>query len=262
MRELEKIARRIRLKALTAMHAAESGHPGASLSAADIVTALYFDVMDPGSDRFVLSKGHAAPILYAALNELGWISHLELMSLRQPDSPCQGHPDRKALECIDAGTGALGQGLSMAIGFAEAAHLNNWSNRAYCLLGDGECQEGQVWEAAMYAGAREISNVCAIIDRNGFQNEKSVADTLPYPDLAPQFGAFGWHVIEVDGHDFGFLREAFKDAKDTIYGPTVIIADTIKGRGVSFMEENNDWHGKVIDGMSFAKIKEELSDNH
>jgi transketolase len=260
MIELEKIARRIRLKALTAIHKAGSGHPGASLSAADILTALYFHNMDITDDRFILSKGHAAPALYATFNELGWISEEVLMSLRQIDSPCQGHPDRKALTCINAGTGALGQGLSIAIGYAEAFRLKGHNDHVYCLLGDGECQEGQVWEAAMYAGTRQLTNLCAIIDSNKFQNENSCAKTLDMGNIGDKWKAFGWHVREGDGHDFNFLKSALDIGRNVTFKPTLVVANTIKGKGVSFMENDNRWHGQVIGDLDYKFIKEELGD--
>jgi transketolase len=232
---------------------AGSGHPGGSLSAADIVTALYFKVMrhDPKNpqwldrDRFVLSKGHAAPILYAALAECGYFPVEELSTLRKLDSRLQGHTDRTLTPGVEMSAGSLGQGLSYGIGIALAGRLDNRDYQVYVLLGDGECDEGQVWEAAMFAPHHKVGNLTAIVDHNDLQLSGRVCDIMGIEPLTDKWRAFNWHVLEINGHDMGEILKALKKAREIKGKPTVIIAHTIKGKGVSFMEGNVDFHGKA-----------------
>jgi len=252
---LERRAQRIRRDIVEMLAAAGTGHPGGSLSAADIVTCLYFAVMrhrpeDPGwsdRDRFVLSKGHACPVLYAALAEAGYITRDLLTSLRRFGSPLQGHPDRRKLGLIEASTGSLGIGLSMGIGLALAARLRRSPSRTYVLLGDGECEEGQVWEAAMFGAHLRLGNLCAIIDFNRLQLDASVEEITDLEPLAAKWRAFNWHVVEIDGHDYAPILDAFAAAERTRDRPTVIVASTVKGKGVSFMENQLKYHGSVPD---------------
>jgi len=252
---LERRARRIRRDIVEMLAAAGTGHPGGSLSAADIVTCLYFAVMrhrpeDPGwsdRDRFVLSKGHACPVLYAALAEAGYITRDLLTSLRRFGSPLQGHPDRRKLGLIEVSTGSLGIGLSMGIGLALAARLRRSPSRTYVLLGDGECEEGQVWEAAMFGAHLRLGNLCAIIDFNRLQLDASVEEITDLEPLATKWRAFNWHVVEIDGHDYAPILDAFAEAERTRDRPTVIVASTVKGKGVSFMENQLKYHGSVPD---------------
>jgi transketolase len=252
---LERRARRIRRDIVEMLAAAGTGHPGGSLSAADIVTCLYFAVMrhrpeDPGwsdRDRFVLSKGHACPVLYAALAEAGYITRDLLTSLRRFGSPLQGHPDRRKLGLIEVSTGSLGIGLSMGIGLALAARLRRSPSRTYVLLGDGECEEGQVWEAAMFGAHLRLGNLCAIIDFNRLQLDASVEEITDLEPLAAKWRAFNWHVVEIDGHDYAPILDAFAAAERTRDRPTVIVASTVKGKGVSFMENQLKYHGSVPD---------------
>jgi len=251
--DLEKMARQLRRHVITMIATAGSGHPGGSLSAADIVTALYFKVMRhdpknpqwPDRDRFVLSKGHAAPILYAALAECGYFPIEELSTLRKLDSRLQGHTDRTLTPGVEMSAGSLGQGLSYGIGIALAGGLDKRDYRVYVLLGDGECDEGQVWEAAMFAPHHRMDNITAIIDHNDLQLDGRVCDIMALEPLADKWRAFNWHVLEINGHDMGEILEALKKAGDVKGKPTVIIAHTIKGKGVSFMEGNVDFHGKA-----------------
>jgi len=251
--EMEAIARRLRRHIITMTGKAGSGHPGGSLSAVEIVTALYFKVLrhkpsDPSwsdRDRFILSKGHAAPLLYAALAECGYFPVDELLTLRQLNSRLQGHTDCTLTPGVEMSAGALGQGLSFAIGVALAGRLNSQSYRVYVLLGDGECDEGQVWEGAMAAAHFKVDNLVAIIDNNGQQIDGWNRDVMNLEPFNKKWQAFGWHVIEVDGHDLTQLTQAFEQAKSVKGKPTVIIAHTIKGKGVSFMENNPDFHGKA-----------------
>jgi len=253
IKEMEAMAKRLRRHIITMIGKAGSGHPGGSLSAADIVTTLYFRVLrhkpqDPqwsGRDRFILSKGHAAPLLYAALAECGYFPVEELTTLRQLDSRLQGHTDRTVTPGVEMSAGALGQGLSFGIGIALAGRLNSQTYRVYVLLGDGECDEGQVWEAAMSAAHFKVDNLVAIVDNNGQQIDGWNCDVMNLEPFNKKWQAFGWHVIEVDGHDLTQLIDAFKQAKLVKGQPTVIIAHTIKGKGVSFMENNPDFHGKA-----------------
>jgi len=252
---LRRRAQRIRRDVIEMLAAAGSGHPGGSLSAADLVTCLYFAVMrhrpqDPAwvdRDRFVLSKGHACPVLYAALAEAGYITRDLLTSLRRFGSPLQGHPDRRKLGLVEASTGSLGIGLSMGIGFALAARLRRSPSRTYVLLGDGECEEGQIWEAAMFGAHLKLANLCAIVDFNRLQLDASVEEITDLEPLAAKWRAFNWHVIETDGHDCRRILRAFADAEATKDAPSVIVASTVKGKGVSFMENQLKYHGAVPD---------------
>ena len=247
------MAKRLRRHIITMIGKAGSGHPGGSLSAAEIVTTLYFRVLRhkpqdpqwPDRDRFILSKGHAAPLLYAALAECGYFPVEELSTLRQLDSRLQGHTDRTVTPGVEMSAGALGQGVSFGIGIALAGRLNSQDYRVYVLLGDGECDEGQVWEAAMSAAHFKVDNLTAIVDNNGQQIDGWNRDVMNLEPFNKKWQAFGWYVIEVDGHNFNQLIDAFEQAKLVKGQPTVIIAHTIKGKGVSFMENNPDFHGKA-----------------
>ena len=251
--ELEKMAKQLRRDVITMIATAGSGHPGGSLSAADIVTALYFKVMrhDPKNpqwldrDRFVLSKGHAAPILYAALAESGYFPLEELSTLRKLDSRLQGHTDRTLTPGVEMSAGSLGQGLSYGIGIALAGRLDKRDYQVYVLLGDGECDEGQVWEAAMFAPHHGVDNLTAIVDHNDLQLSGRVCDIMGLEPLVDKWRAFNWHVLEINGHDMGEILKALKKAREIKGKPTVIIAHTVKGKGVSFMEGNVDFHGKA-----------------
>lgn len=253
IKKMEEIAKRLRRHIITMTGKAGSGHPGGSLSAVEIVTALYFRLLrhkpsDPqwsDRDRFILSKGHAAPLLYAALAECGYFPVDELSTLRQLDSRLQGHTDRTVTPGVEMSAGALGQGLSFAIGIALAGRLNSQNYRAYVLLGDGECDEGQIWEGAMAAAHFKVDNLTAIVDNNKQQIDGWNRDVMNLDPFNKKWQAFGWHVIEVDGHDFTQLIDAFNQAKLVKGQPTIIIAHTIKGKGVSFMENNPDFHGKA-----------------
>jgi transketolase len=253
LKEMVALAKKIRRHIITMIGRAGSGHPGGSLSAVEIVTSLYFRVLrhkpnDPqwaDRDRFILSKGHAAPLLYAVLAECGYFPIAELATLRQLDSRLQGHTDRNLTPGVEMSAGALGQGLSFAIGVALAGRLNAKSYRVYVLLGDGECNEGQVWEAAMAAAHFKVDSLTAIVDRNRLQLNGWCCAVMESEPFAQKWRAFGWQVIEVDGHDFTQLSRAFARAEKVKGKPTVVIAHTIKGKGVSFMENNPDFHGKA-----------------
>ena len=251
--ELEKMANEIRKDIVTAVHSAKSGHPGGSLSSADIFTYLYFEEMnvDPANpkwedrDRFVLSKGHVAPGLYSTLAEKGYFPKEDLKTLRHTGSYLQRHPDMKHIPGIDMSSGSLGQGVSAAVGMAAAGKYDKKDYRVYTLTGDGEIQEGQIWEAAMWAGHRKLDNLVVIVDNNNLQIDGSVEDVCsPYP-IDKKFEAFNFHVINIDGNDFDQIRAAFKEARETKGMPTAIIAKTVKGKGVSFMENAAGWHGKA-----------------
>jgi len=251
--QLRHRARRIRRLIIEMLAAAGSGHPGGSLSAADIVTCLYFQVMhhrpnDPqweDRDRFILSKGHACPVLYAALAEAGYITRDLLTSLRRFGSPLQGHPDRRKLGLVEASTGSLGIGLSLGIGMALAARLRGSPARIYVMLGDGECEEGQIWEAAMFAPHQKLSNLCAIVDYNRLQLDASIEELTSLEPLADKWRSFQWHVLEIDGHNYEQILAAFHQAQGVTDRPTVIIAATVKGKGVSYMENQLKYHGSV-----------------
>ena len=264
--ELKKIANEVRKGIVTAVHSAKAGHPGGSLSAADIFTYLYFEEMnidpknptDPDRDRFVLSKGHTAPGYYSAMAQRGYFPVEELLTLRHVDSRLQGHPCMQDLPGIDMSSGSLGQGISAAVGMAIAGKLDNKSYRVYTLLGDGEIQEGQVWEASMLAGHRHLDNLVVIVDNNGLQIDGRIEDVnSPYP-IDKKFEAFNFHVINIDGNDFDQIEAAFKEARETKGMPTAIIAKTIKGKGVSFMEDQAGWHGKAPNDEQYAQAMEEL----
>lgn len=251
--ELELIARKLRRHVITMISAAGSGHPGGSLSAADIVTALYFDILKhdpknphwPDRDRFILSKGHAAPVLYAALAECGYFPIEWLTTLRKTGTCLQGHTDSTLTPGVDVSAGSLGQGLSIGIGMALAARLDNKGYRTYVLLGDGECDEGQVWEAAMFAPNYKLDNLTAIVDCNTLQLDGFTKDIMDLGPFMAKWAAFKWEVIEVNGHDMQQVTVALRQAATVKGKPAVIIAHTIKGKGVSFMENNVDWHGKA-----------------
>lgn len=263
---LEAVAKRLRRHIINMTGKAGSGHPGGSLSSVEIVTTLYWKILrhrpaDPqwvDRDRFILSKGHAAPLLYAVLAECGYLPVAELTTLRQMDSRLQGHADRTATPGVEMSSGSLGQGLSFSIGVALAGRLNSQSYRVYTLLGDGECDEGQVWEAAMAAAHFKVDNLVAIIDNNGLQIDGWNCDVMNLEPLNKKWEAFGWHLIEVDGHDFAQLLDAFKQAKLIKGQPTVVIAHTIKGKGVSFMENNADFHGKAPNAAEVEIALKEL----
>ena len=272
--ELKKTANEIRKGIVTAVHSAKAGHPGGSLSAADIYTFLYFEEMniDPNHpqkedrDRFVLSKGHTAPGLYSTLANRGYFPVEDLTTLRKLGSYLQGHPCMQHIPGVDMSSGSLGQGISAAVGMALGARMNQKDIRVYTLLGDGEIEEGQVWEAAMFAGHRKLDNLTVIVDNNGLQIDGPVTEVCsPYP-IDKKFEAFNFHVINVDAHDFDAIRAAFKEARETKGMPTAIIAHSLKGKGVSFMEGSIDWHGKAPNDEEYAiamadleKIGEELA---
>lgn len=250
---LNEITRTIRKDIISMIHGAKSGHPGGSLSAVEILTALYFDEMnaDPTNpkmedrDRFVLSKGHAAPVLYATLAHKGYFDKEELKGLRKMGRMLQGHPDMKGTPGVEMSTGSLGQGFSVACGMAMAAKLDNAPWNVYALLGDGEVQEGLVWEAAMSAAHYKLDNMIAFLDHNGLQIDGDVSKVMNIGPIVDKFKAFGWNVIEIDGHDFDQIFAALDMARSTVGKPTMIVAKTVKGKGVSFMENNAGWHGNA-----------------
>ena len=265
--ELAKMANEIRKGIVTAVHSAKAGHPGGSLSAADIFTYLYFEEMNidpenpdkPERDRFVLSKGHTAPGLYSTLAHRGFFPVEDLTTLRKLGSYLQGHPCMQHIPGVDMSSGSLGQGVSAAVGMALAAKLSNASYRTYTLLGDGEIQEGQIWEAAMLAGHHKLDNLVVIVDNNGLQIDGAIDDVCsPYP-IDKKFESFNFHVINVaDGNDFDQLKAAFDEAKTTKGMPTAIVMKTIKGKGVSFMENQASWHGTAPNDEQYAMAMEEL----
>ena len=264
--ELQITANEVRKGIVTAVHSAKAGHPGGSLSAADIFTYLYFEEMNidpknpkkPDRDRFVLSKGHAAPALYATLANRGYFDVSLLKTLRQIGSILQGHPDMKHIPGVDMSTGSLGQGISAAVGMALSAKHFGDSFKVYAVLGDGEIEEGQVWEAAMFAGHRKLDNLCVIVDNNNLQIDGTVEDVCsPYP-IDEKFKAFNFHVININGNDFDEIDRAFAEAKSHKGEPTAIIAHTIKGKGVSFMEDKAGWHGKAPNEEEYKIAMEEL----
>nr|VFJ46627.1 MAG: transketolase subunit A [Candidatus Kentron sp. FW]VFJ47907.1 MAG: transketolase subunit A [Candidatus Kentron sp. FW] len=265
-RQLDKIACELRKTVLRMIHHAGSGHTGGSLSCIDMLTCLYFGEMRhypfradwPARDRFVLSKGHAAPALYAILAWSGYIATHDLLQLRNLDSILQGHPDSRRCPGIEASTGSLGQGLSVAHGMALAIRDQSEPPRVYVLLGDGELQEGQVWEAAMSAGHYRTHNLCALIDANGLQLDGPVRDIMNVEPISDKFAAFGWNVIDIDGHDMQGILQALAQARDHRDGPTVIVARTIKGKGVSLFENKPGWHGKVPNDEQLRIALEEL----
>ena len=264
--ELQKTANEVRKGIVTAVHSAKAGHPGGSLSAADLFTYLYFEEMnidpkDPKKadrDRFVLSKGHTAPGLYSTLANRGYFPVEDLKTLRHLGSYLQGHPDMKHIPGVDMSSGSLGQGISAAVGMAIAGKMDNADYRVYTLLGDGEIQEGQVWEASMMAGFRKLDNLVVIVDNNNLQIDGAIDEVCsPYP-IDKKFEAFNFHVINIDGNDFDQIDAAFKEAKATKGMPTAIIAHTVKGKGVSFMENQVGWHGTAPNDEQYAVAMEEL----
>ena len=264
--ELMKTANEVRKGIIEAVHSAKSGHPGGSLSAADIFTYLYFEEMniDPKNpkmaerDRFVLSKGHVAPGLYSALAERGYFPKEDLVTLRHTGSYLQGHPDMKHIPGVDMSSGSLGQGLSAAVGMAAVAKFDKKDYRVYALCGDGEIQEGQIWEAAMWAGFKKLDNLVVIVDNNNLQIDGAIDEVCsPYP-IDKKFEAFNFHVININGNDFDEIRAAFKEARETKGMPTAIIAKTLKGKGVSFMENQCDWHGKAPNDEQYAVAMADL----
>ncbi len=266
--ELMKVANEVRKGVITGTYHAKSGHPGGSLSAADIYTYLFFEEMniDPENpkkedrDRFVLSKGHTAPGYYSTLANRGFFPVEDLATLRKVGSYLQGHPDMKHIPGVDMSSGSLGQGISAAVGMAISAKLSGDDYRVYTLLGDGEIQEGQVWEAAMLAGHRKLDNFVVIVDNNGLQIDGAIETVCsPYP-IDKKFEAFNFHVINVDGHDFDALEAAFKEARETKGQPTAIIAKTIKGKNVSFMENQASWHGVAPNAEQYAQAMQELEE--
>ncbi|HHY26085.1 MAG TPA: transketolase [Desulfitobacterium dehalogenans] len=266
--ELKRMANQIRQDIITMLVPAKSGHPGGSLSAADILAALYFHEMnvnpeDPhwaDRDRFVLAKGHAAPVLYAALAEKGFFPKEEILGLRQTGRILQGHPDMKKVPGVDMSTGSLGQGLSAANGMALAGKLDKKDFRVYVVLGDGEMAEGQVWEAAMAAAHYKLDNVIAVLDYNGLQIDGTTHKIMSSDPLNDKWKAFGWHVIEVDGHDIEDLLAAFAEAKSIKGKPTILIARTVKGKGVSFMENQVGWHGNAPNAEQAEQALKELGE--
>lgn len=265
-RELEIIATKARLLLLDGIHTAKSGHPGGSLSCVDALTALYFSEMridpgDPGKpdrDRFVLSKGHCAPALYAVLALRGYFPESDLKLLRSIHGHISGHPDMVHIPGVDMSTGSLGQGISTAVGMALAAQAKQKTYRTYCILGDGEMEEGQVWEAIMAAAKWKLDNLCAMVDVNGLQIDGKTADVMPTSPLDQKFAAFHWNVIHADGNDFEELLSALAEARDCRGKPSVILMKTVKGRGVSFMEKNAAWHGKAPNDAQYELAVSEL----
>lgn len=264
--QLAKIANEVRKSIIKEVHSAGSGHPGGSLSSADMMTFLYYEEMnvdpknakDLSRDRFVLSKGHVAPALYAVLAEKGYFPKEDLITLRKSDSYLQGHPDMKHTPGVDMSAGSLGQGVSTAVGMALAGKMDHAEYRVYTMLGDGEIEEGQVWEAAMFAGHRKLDNLVMIVDNNNLQIDGSVEEVCsPYP-IDEKFKAFNFNVINIDGHNFDEIREALKEARTAKGMPTAIIMKTYKGKGVSFMENQVGWHGSAPNDEQFAIAMEEL----
>ncbi len=268
LRRLAKIATNIRKNALTAVYCASSGHPGGSLSVADILTVLYFEVMriDPKNpkwedrDRFVLSKGHCAPALYGTLAERGFFPKDEIKNFRCISSYLQGHPDMKSVPGVDMSTGSLGQGFSAANGMAISAKIWNKSYRVYTVMGDGELQEGQIWEAAMFSAHYKLDNLTAFVDFNGLQIDGDIRKVMNPLPIDEKFKAFGWNVLNIDGHNYGEIYDAILEAQKVKEKPTVIIAKTIKGKGVSFMENDPSWHGTPPKQDQFEKAIKELED--
>ena len=265
--KLSNIAAKIRLGVIESTHAAASGHPGGSLSIADILAYLYFEEMnvDPKEpkksdrDRFVLSKGHTAPALYSTLALKGFFPFEELKTLRQIDSRLQGHPDMKGIPGIDMTTGSLGLGISAACGMALAAKIDKMDYRVYTIVGDGESEEGQVWEASMFANHQKLDNLCVIIDYNGLQIDGPVSEIVSPAPFEPKLEAFGYNVITINGHDFDEIEAAFKAARECKGRPTAIVAKTVKGKGVSFMENKVNWHGSAPKDAEYEAAVEEIN---
>ena len=265
--DLQLKAKKIRKNIVSMVHSAKSGHPGGSLSITDVLTVLYFkelriDVNNPkdeNRDRLVLSKGHCSPALYAVLSEKGFIPQNDLTSFRKIDSYLQGHPDMKKIPGVDMTSGSLGQGLSVSNGMALAAKLDNKDYRVYCILGDGEIEEGQIWEAAMTSSQYKLDNVCVIVDNNNLQIDGTIDEVMSSKPIDEKFKSFGFNVIQIDGHDYNQISEALEKAKECKGKPTAIIAKTIKGKGVSLMENQVGWHGKAPNDEEYQKIMEELN---
>ncbi len=263
---LKKIANEVRKGVVTAVYSAQAGHPGGSLSATDIDTFLFFEEMnvdpakpdDPDRDRFVLSKGHTAPALYSVMAQKGYLPVEELKTFRHLGARLQGHPSMQYLPGLDMSSGSLGQGISAACGMALAAKIDKKDYRVYTLLGDGELEEGQVWEAAMFAGAKKLDNLVVIVDNNNLQIDGNIEDVNNPKPIDKKFEAFNFHVICIDGHDFDQIRAAFAEARNTKGMPTAIIAATTKGKGVSYMENNAGWHGKAPNDEQYATAMEDL----
>lgn len=266
IRRLEATARTIRQEVIRMTYVAGSGHPGGSLSVTDLVTALLFSEMrldpaqpsDPERDRLVLSKGHAAPALYAALALRGYLPREELLTLRKLGSRLQGHVDRNKLPCIEASTGCLGQGVGMAVGMALDARTAGRAHRVYTILGDGECQAGPTWEALLAGAHYKLSNLVVLLDRNGFETDGSTEEILGIEPIAEKFRAFRYHTIEIDGHDYRQILAALHEARSVASGPTAIVARTVKGKGVSFMEGTATWHGKAPNKAEAERALSEL----
>lgn len=266
LKALRLAAAKSRLLAVDAVHEAASGHPGGSLSCLDMLTALYFHEMnidpanpkDPARDRFVLSKGHCSPALYATLAQRGYFPVEDLKLFRSIQAHLSGHPDMVNVPGVDMSTGSLGQGLSAAVGMALAAKLRGESYRTYAICGDGEIEEGQIWEAAMAAAKWKLDNLCAFVDVNGLQIDGRTADVMPSEPLDAKFAAFNWNVLKIDGHDMQAILDALAAAREEKGRPTVILAATVKGKGVSFMENQAGWHGKAPNDEQFAQARSEL----
>ena len=266
VKELELLATRARLLGLKAVHDCASGHIGGSLSAMDILTVLYFETLkvdpkdskNPGRDRFVLSKGHCTPALYPVLALRGFFPVEDLKLFRSIEGHLSGHAEMRHVNGVDMSTGSLGQGLSAAVGMAVAGKLDRKDYRVYALMGDGEIQEGQIWEAAMAAAKYKLDNLCGIVDLNGLQIDGATADVMPTEPLDKKWESFGWHVIKADGHNVSAVAAAFEEAKTVRGKPTVILAKTVKGKGVSFMENNAGWHGKAPNDEQYEIAKAEL----
>jgi transketolase len=264
--QLTAVARELRITDIEMIIEAGSGHPGGTLSAADMIAALFFNTLRlrpeeplwPERDRFVLSKGHCVPIVYAAMAKRGFFPEEELKTLRKLGSPLQGHPDRTRLPGIEASTGSLGQGFSVAVGMAVAGKLDGASWRVYCMLGDGETQAGQVWEAAMFAPRHGLDNLCVIVDANQVQQNDKVAEILDIEPVVAKWRAFNWHVREIDGHDMEQILDALAEAELATGRPTAIVSHTVKGKGVSWMELDPDWHGKAPKGEQAERALAEL----
>ena len=266
--QLELVAYKIRKHALTGIYTAKSGHPGSSLSIADILSVLYFDEMnvnvndskDPMRDRFVLSKGHCAPALYGVLAEKGFIPKEDIPTFRNASSYLQGHPDMKHTPGVDMSTGSLGQGICAANGMALAAKLDNKDYRVYAILGDGELEEGQVWEAAMFAAHYKLDNVCAFVDFNGLQIDGDITKVMNPTPIDKKFEAFGWNVIVIDAHNYDEIKAALKAAKECKGKPTVVVAKSVKGKGVSFMENEAGWHGAAPNDEQYEIAMKEINE--
>ncbi len=267
---LANIANDIRMEVIEQVYEAQSGHPGGSLSCADILAVLYFNQMNidpkqpdsPARDRFVLSKGHCSPALYSALARKGYFDKEDLKGFRKVESNLQGHPDMNKVPGVDMTTGSLGQGLSAAVGMAIGSKMDSAGCRVYCLVGDGEIEEGQIWEAAMSASKNKLDNLCVIVDHNGLQIDGKVEEVAGLVDIKEKFESFGFYALEIDGHDIEEIIHAFDTARQKKGMPTVIIANTIKGKGVSFMEGKADWHGKAPNKEQYEEAINELKLQH